>query len=104
MRGDKVDGCSIDTGAYFFCSSYDVAFQLCEELDVSLIRSKMKLGWFRNGRWVTSTPGHSPLDLIRNLPASNALGFLSPRAMRPVFKLFSEIVRQSKHLNFARDS
>ncbi len=83
LRGDNVDGFSVDSGADFFCSSYDTAFRICEELGLSLVRSKMKLGWYRSGRWVTTTPGLSVPNLIRNLPAARALGFLSPRVMRP---------------------
>ena len=101
---DSMDGFSVDAGADFFCSSYDVAFQMCEELGVSLVGSKMKLGWFRNGRWVTTTPGLSPWNLIRNLPAARALGFLSPRVMWPAQKLFRGILSQSGYLNFASDS
>ena len=101
---ESMDGLSVDAGADFFCSSYDVAFQMCEELGVSLVGSKMKLGWFRNGRWVTTTPGLSPWNLIRNLPAARALGFLSPRVMWPAQKLFRGILSQSRYLNFASDS
>ena len=104
LAGDSVDEFSVDTGADFFCSSYDVAFRLCEELGLSLIRSKMKLGWFRNGRWVATSPGLSPWNLIRNLPAARALGFLSPRVMWPAQKFFRGILTQSKYLNFASDS
>jgi len=82
-----------------------VAFRICEELGLSLVRSnKMNLGWFRNGRWTTTTPGLSVGNLIRNLPAAYALGFLSPWAMLPNLKLFRSIFRQSKYLNFASDS
>ncbi len=104
LIGDKVDGFSIDTGADFFCSSYDAAFRICEELGLSLVRSKMRLGWFRNGRWTTTTPGLAVGNLIRNLPAAHALGFLSPRAMLPNMKLFRSIFRQSDYLSFASDS
>lgn len=104
LSGDKVDSFSVDAGADFFCSSYDVTFRVCEELGLPLLRSKMKLGWYRNGRWVTSTPGLSPGNLIRNLPAARTLGFLSPRVMWPAQKLFREIFRQSEYLNFASDS
>ena len=104
LMGDNVDGFSIDTGADFFCSSYDATFRLCEELGLPLIRSRMKLGWFRNGGWTTTTPGLSPGNLLRNLPAARALGFLSPRAMWPNFKLFQGLFRQSEHLSFASDS
>jgi protoporphyrinogen oxidase len=104
LDGDNVSGFSLDTGADFFCSSYDVAFRLCDELGLSLLRSKMKLGWYRNGRWVTTKPGLSAGNLIRNLPAARALGFLSPRVMWSVQRLFREILRQSEYLNFASDS
>lgn len=104
MGGDRVDGFSVDKGADFFCSSYDVAFRLCEELGLPLIRSKMNLGWHRKGRWVVTSPGLSVANLLRNLPAAHTLGFLSPRVIRPVQKLFREIFRQSEYLNFASDS
>ncbi len=99
-----MDGFFIDEGADFFCASYDVAFRICKELELPLIRPKMKLGWYRNGRWVTTTPGLSAGNLIRNLPAAKALGFLSPHAIGPVRKLLREIFRQSEDLNFASDS
>ena len=104
LAGEIIDGFHIDTGADFFCSSYDTAFRICEELDLQLIRSKMKLGWFKNGRWVTSTPGLSPANLIRNLPAAAALGLLSPKVALTAFKLFKEIFRQSEYLNFSSKS
>ena len=104
LRGDRIDGFFIDTGADFFCSSYDAAFRLCEELELPLVRSKMKLGWYRNGRWVTTTAGLSIGNLIRNLPAAHALGLLSPGAIRPVQRLFRDMFRQPDHLNFASDS
>ncbi len=104
LAGDRVEGFSIDTGADFFCSSYDTAFRICEELGLSLVRSQMKFGWFRNGRWTTTTPGLSVGNLIRNLPAAHALGFLSPRVMLPNMKLFREMFRQSEYLNFASAS
>ena len=104
LAGDRVDGFSIDTGANFFCSSYDTAFRICEELGLSLVRSGMKTGWYRNGRWVTTTPGPYGGNLSRNLPALLRLGFLSPRAMLPVTKLFREILSQSEYLNFGSDS
>ncbi len=104
LVGDQVDGFTIDTGADFFCSSYDATFGICEELGLPLAQTKMKLGWYRNGKWVTTTPGLSPFNLIRNLPASKALGLLSPKAMWPAQKLFGGLFRQSKYLNFASDS
>ena len=104
LAADKVDGFLIDTGADFFCSSYDTTFRLCRELGLPLIRSRMKLGWFRNGRWTTSTPGLSPGNLLRNLPTARTLGFLTPQAMLPNFKLFQGLFRQSEYLSFAGDS
>ncbi len=68
LAGERVGGFSIDAGADFFCSSYDAVFRVCEELGLALVASRMKLGWFRNGRWTTTTPGLSVGNLIRNLP------------------------------------
>ena len=31
-RGERVDGFSLDMGAFVFTSTYDTAFRLCEEL------------------------------------------------------------------------
>ena len=104
LDSDSVNGFTLDPGADFFCSSYDVAFRLCDELGLSLLRSEMKLGWYRNGRWTTTTPGISAGNLIRNMPAAWALGFLSPRGFWPVRKLFQETLGQSEYLNFASDS
>ena len=102
---EEIDGFRIDKGADFFCSSYDVVFGILQELRLPLVRSKMRLGWHRDGRWVTSTPGLSFGNLVRNLPAAHALGFLSPRVLWPAQRLFSELFRQSdEYLNFASDS
>ena len=103
LGSDRVDGFSLDKGADFFCSSYDVAFRMCEELGLSLLRSDMNLGWYRNGRWVVSTPIQSVGTLIKNLAAFRTLGFLSPKAFWPVLKLFREMNRQSEYLSFSGD-
>ena len=104
LVGESIGGFSVDTGADFFCSSYDVAFRICRELGLPLVTSRMKIGWFRNGRWTTTTPGLSPGNLLRNLPAARALGFLSPRAMLANSRLFQSLFRQSEYLSFAGDS
>lgn len=51
LHGDQVDGFFVDAGADVFCSSYDVAFRLCEELRLPLLRSARNFGWYRNGPW-----------------------------------------------------
>ena len=104
LAGDRVDGFLVDTGADFFCSSYDVTLRICEELNVPLVRSKMKLGWYRDGRWATTTPGLSAANLFKNLPAARSLGFLSPQSIRPAVKLFRDIFRQAAQLRFASDA
>ncbi|MXX79213.1 MAG: FAD-dependent oxidoreductase [Gemmatimonadales bacterium] len=104
LAGEQVNGFFVDAGADFFCSSYDVTYRICEELNVPLVRSEMKLGWYRNGRWTTTTPGLSATNLVRNLPAAWSLGFLSPRSVRAARKLFGEMVRQSARLSFSSDS
>ena len=103
LGGDRVDGFCLDEGADFFCASYDVAFRLCEELELPLIRSEMNLGWYRNGRWVRTTPIQSVGDLIRNLSPFWTLGFLSPRTAYPILKLVREIEQQSDYLNFSSE-
>ena len=103
LGGDRVEGFYLDEGADFFCSSYDVAFRMCEELGLRLVRSEMNLGWRRNGRWVLTTPVQSVGALIRNLPAFRTLGFLSPRVVWPILKLVREINRQSEYLSFSSE-
>ena len=101
--GDRVDGFCLDAGADFFCSSYDVAFRLCEEMGVSLVRSEMNLGWYRNGRWVVTTPIRSIRSALRNLVPFRTLGFLSPQGAWTLMKLAKDIRQQSERLNFAAD-
>ena len=103
LGSDWVDGFCLDEGADFFCSSYDVAFRMCEELDLRLVRSSMNLGWYRNGRWALLTPFQSVGALVRNLPASWTLGFLSPEAVWPTLKLVRDIGRQPEHMNFSSE-
>ena len=100
LGGDRVDGFSLDQGADFFCSSYDVAFRLCEELELPLIRSDMNLGWYRNGQWIMTTPIKSIRTAVQNLPTFWKLGLLSPGFV----KLARDIKAQSEYLNFAGDS
>ena len=38
--GEKVDGFSLDMGAFVFTSTYDIAFRLCEELGLPLVPSR----------------------------------------------------------------
>lgn len=103
LGGDSVDGFCLDEGADFFCSSYDVAFRMCEELGLRLVRSEMNLGWYRNGRWVLTTPIQSVSDLVKNLPAFRTLGFFSPRATLSFLRLVREIKQQSEYLNFSSE-
>ena len=67
-RGEKVDGFSLDMGAFVFTSTYDTAFRLCEELGLPLVPSKMKFGHRRNGRWVTTTPDQSLWNFVTAPP------------------------------------
>ena len=64
---DRIDGFTLDYGADFFCNSYDVTFRICEELGLSLIRSEMNLGWYRNGSWARTFPLRSFNDAFRNI-------------------------------------
>ena len=61
-KGEQVDGFSLDMGAFVFTSTYDTAFRLCEELSLPLVRTTMKFGHRRNGRWVTTTPFGRPVE------------------------------------------
>ena len=103
-RGERVDGFSLDMGAFVFTSTYDTAFRLCEELGLPLVPSMMKFGHHRNGRWVTTTPDQSLWNFIRHLRTAITMGFLSPAGMRAGFKVMREIHRQAEHMSFASDS
>ena len=102
--GERVDGFSLDMGAFVFTSTYDTAFRMCEELGLPLVPSTMKFGHFRNGRWVTTTPDQSFWNFVRHLRAAIAMGFLSPSGMRAGFRVMREIHRQSDYMSFAGDS
>ncbi len=92
-KGERVDGFSLDMGAFVFTSTYDTAFRLCEELGLPLVRSKMKFGHHRNGRWVTTTPDQSPLNFVRHLRTAATMGFLSPSGLRSGLRVMREIHR-----------
>ena len=103
-KGEKVDGFSLDMGAFVFTSTYDTAFRMCDELALPRVPSQMKFGHLRNGRWVTTTPDQSPWNFIRHLRAAFAMGFLSPSGMRAGFKVMRQIRRESAYMSFAGDS
>ena len=104
LRGDRVDGFYIDEGADFFCSSYDIVFRMCEELNLPLVRSVMKLGWYRNGKWIISSPIDSLGSAIRRLTALWDLGFITPRSIRPMLKIAKSIRKEAEYLNFSSES
>ncbi len=103
MGGDKVDGFSVDKGADFFPASYDVAFRICEELGLPLIRTMMNIGWYRKGRWVVTRPIQSVGTFIKNLSPFWTLEFLSPRGLWPTLKLVKGIKDDSEYLNYSSD-
>ena len=102
--GERVDGFSLDMGAFVFTSTYDTAFRICEELGLPLVPSQMKFGHYRNGRWVTTTPDQSLWNFIRHLRTAMAMGFLSPSGMRAGFKVMRQIRQQADFMSFASDS
>ena len=97
-------GVHIDAGADFFCSSYDETFRICKELGLDLKRSRMKLGWFCNGRWVMSYPVESVRTLLANWDFLRTFGFLLPAAHLPGMKLVWGHTRQAQYLNFSSAS
>ena len=103
-KGEQVDGFSLDIGAFVFTSTYDTAFRLCDELGLPLVRTTMKFGHYRNGRWVTTTPDQSLSSFVRQLPAARAMGFLSPSGMRAGFRVMRQMYREEPYLSFASDS
>ena len=103
-KGEEVDGFALDMGAFVFTSSYDTAFGMCAELGLPLVRSNMKFGHYRNGRWVTTTPEQSLWNFVRHLRTAITMGFGSPAGMRAGSKVMRQIHRQSDYLSFASDS
>ena len=103
-KGERVDGFSLDMGAFVFTSTYDTAFRMCEELGLPLVRSKMKFGHYRNGRWVTTTPDQSLWNFVRHFRAAVAMGFLSPSGLRSGFRVMRQIHREAEYVSFASDS
>ena len=102
--GERVDGFSLDMGAFVFTSTYDTAFRICEELGLPLVPSTMKFGHYRNGRWVTTTPDQSLWNFVRHLRAAITMGFLSPSGMWSGYKVMRQIHRQSAYMSFAGNS
>ena len=103
-KGERVDGFSLDMGAFVFTSTYDTAFRICAELGLPLVPSTMKFGHHRNGRWVTTTPEQSLWNFVRHLRTAFTMGFLSPSGMRSSYKVMRQIHRQSAYMSFAGDS
>ena len=103
-KGERVDGFSLDMGAFVFTSTYDTAFRMCEELGLPLVPSTMKFGHFRNGRWVTTTPDQSFWNFVRHLRTAITMGFLSPSGMRAGFRVMRQIHREAAYMSFASDS
>ncbi len=102
--GERVDGFSVDMGAFVFTSTYDTAFRICEELGLPLAPSQMKFGHYRGGRWVTTTPDQSLWNFLRHLRTAAAMGFLSPSGMQAGMKVMREIRQQADYMSFASDS
>lgn len=100
LAADEVDGFLIDTGVDFFCYSYDAVFRICKELNVPLVPSLQRLGWYRNGRWLVTTAEPSIPGMISNLRAAPGLGLLSWGALKLIWRVF----RQADYLTFASDS
>ena len=103
-KGERIEGFSLDMGAFVFTTTYDTAFRICKELGLPLVESTMIFGHHRNGRWVTTTPDQSLLNFVRQLPAALAMGFLSPSGLRAGSKVMRQLYRQEEYLSFASDS
>ena len=103
-KGERVDGFSLDMGAFVFTSTYDTAFRICEELGLPLVPSQMKFGHYRKGRWVTTTPESSPWNVVRHLRTAITMGFLSPSGMRSGSRVMRQMYREEPYMSFASDS
>ena len=103
-KGERVDGFSVDMGAFVFTATYDTAFRICDELGLPLVPSQMKFGHLRNGRCVTTTTDQSLRSFARQLPAAITMGFGSPAGLRAGAKVMRQIHRQSEYMSFASDS
>ncbi|MCY4393089.1 MAG: NAD(P)/FAD-dependent oxidoreductase [Chloroflexi bacterium] len=103
-KGERVEGFSLDMGAFVFTSTYDTAFRICEELGLPLVPSQMKFGHYRKGRWVTTTPESSPLNVVRHLRTAITMGFLSPSGMRSGYRVMRQMYREEPYMSFASDS
>ena len=85
---DLTGGSYIDTGAYFYLSSYNDAFRVCGELGRPLVWSKMKLGWYRDGQRVMSAPTPPPASYSRK-----SLSFLEREGCRSFRRALASIWR-----------
>ena len=73
-------------------------------LGLPLVRSQMKFGHFRNGRWVTTTPEQSLWNFVRHVRTAIAMGFGSPAGFRAGSRVMRQMHRQEDYLSFASDS
>ncbi len=102
--GERVDGFSLDMGAFVFTSTYDTAFRICEELGMPLVASQMRFGHLRGGRWVTTMPDQTFWSFLRQLPSAMAMGFLSPAGMRAGIRVMRQMHHEEDYLSFASNS
>ncbi len=73
-------------------------------LGIPLVRSMMKLGWHKGGRYFTTSPERSLRGAVSNLPALWGLGLLSPLAVRAVMKMLKMVRKRPESFSFASDS
>ncbi|MDE2940228.1 MAG: NAD(P)/FAD-dependent oxidoreductase [Chloroflexota bacterium] len=104
LRSERIDGFTLDMGADFFCSSYDTTFRVCKELGIPLIPNRYTFGWFRNGRWSTTSPGLSPGSILKRLNWGWRHGLFTPQGLRALHRLLREFRRDSKYLNYSSDN
>ena len=104
LGGDRVDGFLLDEGADFLTGAHDVAFRLCNELEIPLVRSMMRLGWYKGGKYFTTSPKWTLGSAVSNLRALWGLGLLSPRAIRADMRIKKIIKDRPNFFSFASDT
>ncbi len=106
MGGDRAEGYFIDEGADFFTASYDVAFDLCDELGIRISHMPGNMCWHRKGRFTSTYSDHRKLvrSFFKSLPAMWHLEALTPRGIRSFANLAKAVRKNQEYLSFASDS
>lgn len=105
LGGDRVGDFYIDQGADWFTLSCDAVLELCDELELRMVRAALKAAWHRRGKYfITRHADIKPLTMARNMVSAAQLGLLSPSSIIAMTKLIRQISKWKNSASFASDA